>query len=168
MDIQSRTVELGVVEQQFILKTPEDTVPGILWSPEPPTGPLPTVLIGHGGGEHRRTPYVLNLARRFVRNLGFCAVALEAPDHGASLTPKRTSVSGERSKSAGPPGLASGLGRPRRRRPGPSGPVRQCSSGRRFSMTWTPRAKRAAALGSPLSPGSAPTGRSPGTSPRSP
>jgi dienelactone hydrolase len=82
MDVRSETVEFGVVEQQFVLKTAEDTVPGILWSPEASAGPRPTVLIGHGGTVHKRAPYVLELARRFVSHLGFSAVALDAPDHG--------------------------------------------------------------------------------------
>ena len=85
MDVRSETVEFGVVEQQFVLKTAEDNVPGILWSPEATAGPRPTVLIGHGGTVHKRVPYVLELARRFVTNLGFSAVALDAPDHGERI-----------------------------------------------------------------------------------
>ena len=85
MDVRSETVELGVVEQHFALKTTEDTVPGILWSPEAASGPRPTVLIGHGGTQHKRVPNVLALARRFVRHLGFSAVALDAPGHGERI-----------------------------------------------------------------------------------
>ena len=88
MDVRSKTVELSVVEQQFVLKTAEDTVPGILWSPEAPTGPRPTILIGHGGGAHKRAPYVLDLARRFVGHLGFSAAALDAPDFGDRIDPE--------------------------------------------------------------------------------
>jgi hypothetical protein len=61
MNTQSKTIELGVVEQQIVLKTSEAAVPGILWSSEPPTGPRPTIVIGHGGGAHKRMPDVLNL-----------------------------------------------------------------------------------------------------------
>lgn len=82
MDVRTETVELGVVEQQFVLKTAEGNVPGILWSPETATGPRPTVLIGHGGTQHKRAANVLSLARRFVRHLGFSAIALDAPGHG--------------------------------------------------------------------------------------
>jgi len=85
MDVRTETVEFGVVERQFVLKTAEDTVPGILWSPEASTGPHPTVLIGHGGTVHKRAPYVLDLAHRFVKHLGFSAVALDAPDHGERI-----------------------------------------------------------------------------------
>lgn len=106
MDIRSKTVELGVVEQQFILKTAEDEVPGILWSPEVPPGPRPTVLIGHGGGAHKRAPYVLDLARRFARGLGFSAVALDAPDFGDRVDPEAA----ERQRRALQERLAAGAG----------------------------------------------------------
>lgn len=86
MDIVSRSVERGVVEERFDLKAGGEVVPGILWSPEAATGPRPTVLIGHGGTQHKRVPNVLGLARRFVRHLGYSAVALDAPGHGERVT----------------------------------------------------------------------------------
>jgi pimeloyl-ACP methyl ester carboxylesterase len=82
MDIVSEKTEKGVVEQRFDLKAGGDVVPGIRWSPEGSTGPRPTILIGHGGTQHKRIPNVLGLARRFVRHLGYSAVALDAPGHG--------------------------------------------------------------------------------------
>ena len=42
----------GVREQDFTL----DDVPGVLWSPAGLAGPRPLVLLGHGGGAHKRTP----------------------------------------------------------------------------------------------------------------
>src|SRR5207247_1632487 len=59
-----------------------EVVPGILWRPAENDGPVPTVLIGHGGTQNKRVPNVLGLARRFVRHLGFAAVAIDAPGHG--------------------------------------------------------------------------------------
>lgn len=82
MDFRKKTVEMGVVERGFVLETAEEPVPGILWSPEAANTPRPAVLIGHGGTQHKRVANVLALARRFVRHLGFCAVALDAPGHG--------------------------------------------------------------------------------------
>lgn len=82
MEILSETSEQGVVEQRFDLQAGGETVPGIRWHPEGGTGPRPTVLIGHGGTQHKRTANVLSLARRFVRHLGYGAVALDAPGHG--------------------------------------------------------------------------------------
>lgn len=86
MDIVAERSEQGVVEQRFDLKVGSETVPGIRWSPEGESGPRPTVLIGHGGTQHKRVPNVLGLARRFVRHLGYSAVALDAPGHGERVT----------------------------------------------------------------------------------
>jgi len=86
MEIVSEKVERGVVEQRFDLNAGDDVVPGIRWSPEGTTGPRPTILIGHGGTQHKRVPYVLSLARRLVRHLGYSAVALDAPGHGERVT----------------------------------------------------------------------------------
>lgn len=82
MQITSETAEKGVVEQHFTVAAGDEEVPGILWRPDGAGGSRPTVLIGHGGTQHKRAPNVLGLARRFVRHLGYAAVALDAPDHG--------------------------------------------------------------------------------------
>ncbi len=86
MDIVEETVERGVIERRFDLKVAEDVVPGIHWLPEGATGPHATVLLGHGGTQHKRTPNVLGLARRLVRHLGVGAVALDAPEHGDRIS----------------------------------------------------------------------------------
>ena len=67
MDVVSSVAEKGVVEERFDLKVDAEVVPGIRWRPEAATGPTPTILIGHGGTQHKRAPNVLGLARRFVR-----------------------------------------------------------------------------------------------------
>ena len=86
MEIRSEKVEQGVVEQRFDLQVDGQTVPGIRWYPEGTKVPRPTILIGHGGTQHKRVPNVLGLARRFVRHLGYSAVALDAPGHGERIT----------------------------------------------------------------------------------
>ena len=82
MDVIDETCEKGVVERRFDLVVDGETVPGLWWSPEGASGPRPTVLIGHGGTQHKAVPNVLSLARRLVRHLGYGAVAIDAPDHG--------------------------------------------------------------------------------------
>jgi len=72
----------GVTERRFDLEVDEETVPGILWSPEDATGTRPLVLLGHGGSGHKRMDYILSLARRLVRHLGFAAAAIDGPMHG--------------------------------------------------------------------------------------
>ncbi|WP_405828690.1 dienelactone hydrolase family protein [Streptomyces sp. NBC_01176] len=78
MRFTSRTSLDGVLEQLFTL----DGVPGALWTPEGATGPRPLVLMGHGGGQHKKAPDILALARRIVAECGFAAVAVDVPGHG--------------------------------------------------------------------------------------
>jgi pimeloyl-ACP methyl ester carboxylesterase len=81
MDWQSELSEQGVTERGFTLAVGEETVPGIVWTPaERPV--RATVLIGHGGTQHKRTPGVLSLARRLARHLDYASVAIDAPGHG--------------------------------------------------------------------------------------
>jgi pimeloyl-ACP methyl ester carboxylesterase len=82
MDFVGEINEKGVLEQRFDLKVESEVVPGILWRPADKLEGIPTVLIGHGGTQHKRVPNVVGLARRFVRHLGFAAVAIDAPGHG--------------------------------------------------------------------------------------
>src|SRR5271170_5495917 len=87
MEILSEKSEKGVVEQRFDLKVGTEVIPGIRWLHDGrDTGPRATILIGHGGTQHKRVPNVLGLARRFVRHLGYAAVALDAPGHGDRVT----------------------------------------------------------------------------------
>lgn len=68
----------GVHERRFTL----DEIPGVLWVPQDAAGPRPLVLLGHGGGEHKKAPGILELARRYVTECGFAAVAVDVPAHG--------------------------------------------------------------------------------------
>ena len=95
MDIVSEKAEKGVVERRFDVKAcahdgergvDDEVVPGIMWLPDGSPEPRPTILIGHGGTQHKRVPNVLGLARRFVRHLGYNAVAIDAPGHGDRVT----------------------------------------------------------------------------------
>ena len=91
MDILNETTEKGVTERRFDLKVGTEVVPGILWEPEQGLADgtaRPTILIGHGGTQHKRTENVLALARRFVRHLGVSVAALDAPNHGERVTPE--------------------------------------------------------------------------------
>ncbi|MGA2210413.1 MAG: alpha/beta hydrolase [Acidimicrobiales bacterium] len=86
MEIVEETTERGVVERRFDLNVDGEIVPGIHWLPEGEVAPHPTVLIGHGGSQHKRVPNVLGLARTLVRHCGYGAVALDAPGHGDRMT----------------------------------------------------------------------------------
>src|SRR5215469_18939286 len=68
----------GVLERTFTLG---DTT-GVLWSPAVGSDRGPLVLVGHGGGQHKRAPGVVARARRLVTDCGFAAVAIDMPGHG--------------------------------------------------------------------------------------
>jgi dienelactone hydrolase len=74
----SETTSDGVSERLFML----GDIPGLLWSPAGPPDHRPLVLLGHGGGQHKKAPGVEARARRFVTACGFAVAAIDAPGHG--------------------------------------------------------------------------------------
>ena len=76
--LTSQTSSDGVTEQSFTL----GEIPGVLLTPEDATGPRPLILMGHGGGQHKKAPGILAGAHRFVAEGGFAVAAIDAPDHG--------------------------------------------------------------------------------------
>jgi dienelactone hydrolase len=78
MHFLSQTVSDGVSEQLFTV----GGIPGVLWTPAGAAGPRPLVLIGHGGGQHKKAPGVVARAHRYVTACGFAVAAIDAPSHG--------------------------------------------------------------------------------------
>jgi dienelactone hydrolase len=74
----SHTHSDGVLERDFVV----GDIPGVLWSP--PGGPdhAPVVLMGHGGGLHKKAPAQVARARDEVISRGLTVVAIDAPGHG--------------------------------------------------------------------------------------
>ncbi len=68
----------GVLERDFLV----GEVPGVLWSPASALGGAPLVLMGHGGGLHKKTPAQAARARDMVTSWGFHVAAIDAPGHG--------------------------------------------------------------------------------------
>ena len=68
----------GVRERLFT----HGEIPGVLWTPEGAAGACPLILMGHGGGQHKKAPGLVTLARRFVAECGFAVVAADVPGHG--------------------------------------------------------------------------------------
>lgn len=50
MRFTSETSSDGVRDQLFTL----GEIPGVLWRPEGATGARPLILMGHGGGQHKK------------------------------------------------------------------------------------------------------------------
>jgi len=68
----------GVREQLFT----HGEIPGVLWTSEGAAGTCPLIVMGHGGGQHKKAPGLVTLARRFVAECGFAVVAADVPGHG--------------------------------------------------------------------------------------
>jgi dienelactone hydrolase len=78
----SKTSSGGVIEQLFTL----DEIPGVLWTPEAAPGTRPLILMGHGGGQHKKAPGILARAHRFAAEGGFAVAAIDVPNHGERPT----------------------------------------------------------------------------------
>ncbi|AJZ84835.1 alpha/beta hydrolase [Streptomyces sp. AgN23] len=78
MRFTSETSSDGVREQLFVL----GEIPGVLWTPEGAAGTRPLILMGHGGGQHKKAPDILTRARRYVAECGFAVAAVDVPGHG--------------------------------------------------------------------------------------
>lgn len=78
MRFTSETSSDGVREQLFTL----GEIPGVLWTPEGAAGTRPLILMGHGGGQHKKAPDILTRALRYVAECGFAVVAVDVPGHG--------------------------------------------------------------------------------------
>ncbi|MGX1549507.1 dienelactone hydrolase family protein [Streptomyces adustus] len=78
MRFTSETSSDGVCEQLFTL----GDIPGVLWTPEGAAGTRPLILMGHGGGQHKKALDILGRAHRFVAECGFAVVAVDVPGHG--------------------------------------------------------------------------------------
>ena len=78
MRVHSPTSADGVTEQLFAL----GEIPGVLWTPEGADGPRPLILMGHGGGQHKKAPGVEARARLFAAEGGFAVAAADVPNHG--------------------------------------------------------------------------------------
>jgi dienelactone hydrolase len=82
MRFTSRTSSDGVTERLFMLIVTSGEIPGVLWTPDGATGTGPLILMGHGGGQHKKAPGIVARARRFAAECGFAVVAVDAPGHG--------------------------------------------------------------------------------------
>jgi dienelactone hydrolase len=78
LNFTAETASNGVRERDFTV----GEVPGVLWSPESGRDHAPLVLIGHGGGLHKKTPALRARAHDIVTTWGYTVAAIDAPGHG--------------------------------------------------------------------------------------
>ena len=78
----SEQVTATVVERDLEVVASGRRVPTVLWTPTDAAAPLALVLIGHGGGGHKRHPKVVNMATGLVTEHGIAALAIDGPVNG--------------------------------------------------------------------------------------
>ncbi|XVV16672.1 alpha/beta hydrolase [Actinoplanes sp. CA-131856] len=78
MRFTSDTTTDGIRERDFTV----GGVPGVLWSPAGAAGATPLVLMGHGGGTHKKAPAMSGRAHLLVHGAGCSVAVLDAPGHG--------------------------------------------------------------------------------------
>jgi hypothetical protein len=52
-------------------------VPAVLWLPGRPARHRPLVLLGHGGGMHKESPFIARPGNWLASGLGYAALAIE-------------------------------------------------------------------------------------------
>jgi dienelactone hydrolase len=58
------------------------SVPAVVWIPSGATAPVPLVLVGHGGGGHKRAPTVVAMAEGLARDHAIATLAIDGPVNG--------------------------------------------------------------------------------------
>jgi hypothetical protein len=78
MHVTAQTSSNGVIERNFTL----DEITGVLWSSASGADGAPLILMGHGGGLHKKAPGLVARAHHAVTVCGFTVAAIDAPGHG--------------------------------------------------------------------------------------
>ncbi len=89
MNFTHETTAGGVQERLFELEVGGQRVPGSIWSPVDAPRGRPIVLMGHGGGQHKRFPGIAMRAHKYASALRFLVVAIDAPGHGDRVPSKQ-------------------------------------------------------------------------------
>lgn len=81
--IAEDTTHSDVVAREFRVHSQGREVPGMLWTPATAAGkPVPLVLYGHGGSQHKKGPSVVDQALRLAQQYGIAMAAIDGPVHG--------------------------------------------------------------------------------------
>lgn len=99
MKMIEESSDQGVSERSFELEIADERVPGVLWTPAGEKTARPLVLLGHGGGQNKRS--LAPFAQRLARQDGYAVAAIDATGHGDRVTPAETARIVERIRKGG-------------------------------------------------------------------
>ncbi len=74
--------ERATVDRELDVVVSGRRVPTLLWTPRETEGPLPIVLVGHGGGGDKRARWVVAMAEGLAREHGVATLAIDGPVNG--------------------------------------------------------------------------------------
>jgi dienelactone hydrolase len=84
----------GVQKLSLSVDGAKGKVPAVAWLPAAGAEPTPAVLLGHGAGMSKESPFIERLAsRRLAEAAGFAAVAIDLPHHGERTPPEEAGLS---------------------------------------------------------------------------
>ncbi|MCB1692606.1 MAG: dienelactone hydrolase family protein [Pseudomonadales bacterium] len=72
----------GIVEHLLDVTSEGRRVPTVLFTPVGADGPSRLVLVGHGGGGHKRAPTVMKMAEGLAAEHGIATLAIDGPVNG--------------------------------------------------------------------------------------
>jgi dienelactone hydrolase len=84
-------IEGDVSRRSFFIHRDAGSVPGTVWAPASRSGPVPLVLLGHGGGGDRHGVRVTAMATRSA-SAGIATAAIDGPYHGERVPSPLSSV----------------------------------------------------------------------------
>lgn len=71
-----------VDERELEVSCHQRRVPTVLWIPDGVPSPVPLVLVGHGGGQHKRSQGVVDMAQGLALDHGIATLAIDGPVNG--------------------------------------------------------------------------------------
>lgn len=73
-----------LTEREIVVTCDGRTVPAVMWMPSgsDATTPVPLVLLGHGGGGHKRAPTITKMAEGLATEHGIASLAIDGPVNG--------------------------------------------------------------------------------------
>jgi dienelactone hydrolase len=71
----------AIKEQVFSIEGERQPIPCVLWTRDGQQGMRPLLLMGHGGGGHKKSENIVRLAHRFAQR-GYAVAAIDQPNHG--------------------------------------------------------------------------------------